>query len=96
MKLIPYSQNKAYVPALFKDFATRERVYNELKEKCNVFSRRYFYPLVTDFTPYSCAKGTCPVAETLASRVLTLPTYYGLPLEDVKAIAENVKESIVR
>ena len=33
-----------------------------------------------------------PIAEDLASRVLTLPTYYGLPLEDVKAIAENVME----
>ena len=92
VKLVPHSQNKAYVPVLFKDFATRERVYEELKKKCNVFSRRYFYPLLTDFAPYSYAKGTCPVAETLASRVLTLPTYYGLPIEDVKAIAENVVE----
>ncbi len=92
--LIPHSQNKAYVPVLFKDFATRERVYKELKEKCNVFSRRYFYPLLTDFAPYSYAKGTCPVAETLASRVLTLPTYYRLQIEDVKAIAENVMEIV--
>lgn len=91
VKLVPYSQNKAYVPVLFKDFATRERVYTELKEKCNVFSRRYFYPLLTDFTPYAYAKGTCPNAEVLALRVLTLPTYYGLPLEDVRLIVENVK-----
>ena len=90
VKLVPYSQNKAYVPVLFKDFATRERVYTELKEKCNVFSRRYFYPLLTDYVPYSYAKGTCPVAEDLASRVLTLPTYYGIPLEDVAMITKNV------
>lgn len=90
VKLVPHSQNKAYVPVLFKDFETRERVYAELKEKCNVFTRRYFYPLLTDFAPYVYAKGACPVAENLASRVLTLPTYYGLPLEDVKAIAENI------
>ena len=94
VRLVPYSQNKAYVPVLFKDFETRERVYTELKEKCNVFSRRYFYPLLTDFAPYEYAKGTCPVAEDLASRVLTLPTYYGLPLEDVKLVAENVKEIV--
>ena len=92
VKLVPYSQNKAYVPVLFKDFETRERVYTKLKEKCNVFSRRYFYPLLTDFAPYVYGKGSCPVAEDLASRVLTLPTYYGLALEDVKAIAENVVE----
>lgn len=94
VKLVPCSRNKAYVPVLLKDFTTRERVYSELMEKCNVFSRRYFYPLLTDFAPYIYAKGTCPVAEDLASRVLTLPTYYGLPLEDVKAIAENVKEIV--
>ena len=88
--LVEKSCNKAYVPVLFKDYATRERVYGELKEKYNVFTSRYFYPLLTDFAPYVYAKGNCPVAEDVASRVLTLPTYYGLPLEDVKAIAENV------
>ena len=94
VKLIPYSQNKAYIPIIFKDFETRERVYTELKEKCNVFSRRYFYPLLTDFAPYIYAKGTCPVAEDLASRVLTLPTYHGLLLDDVRAIADDVKELV--
>ena len=94
VKLIPHSQNKAYVPVLFKDFETRERVYTELKERCNVFSRRYFYPLLTDFAPYVYGKGACPVAEDLASRVLTLPTYYGLPIEDVRSIAANVKEIV--
>ena len=94
VKLVPYSANKAYVPVLFKDFETRERVYTELKEKCNVFSRRYFYPLLTDFAPYAYGKGSCLVAEDIASRILTLPTYYGLTLEDVKAIAENVVEIV--
>lgn len=92
VKLVATSRNKAYIPILFNDFATRERVYTELKEKCNIFSRRYFYPLLTDFAPYIYAKGACPIAADIASRVLTLPTYYGLSLEDVKAIAENVKE----
>ena len=92
--LVPHSLNKAYVPVLFKDFATREHVYKELKEKCNIFARRYFYPLLTDFKPYTNAKGLCPVAEDLASRVLTLPTYYGLPIEQVKTIATNVNEII--
>jgi len=49
---------------------------------------------LTDFAPYVYGKGSCPVAEDLASRVLTLPTYYGLPLEDVKTIAENVEEIV--
>ena len=90
--LLPFSANHAYVPVLFDSFETRERVYAELKEKCNVFARRYFYPLLTDFAPYEYAKGTCPIAEDIARRVLTLPTYYGLSLDDVKAIAQNVLE----
>ena len=92
--LLPRSANKAYVPVLFKDFATRERVYKELKEKCNVFARRYFYPLITDFAPYAYAKGTCPIAEDVARRVLTLPTYYGLDLQDANSIAQSVKEMV--
>jgi len=93
-RLLPYSANHAYVPVLFDSFETREKVYTELKEKCNVFSRRYFYPLLTDFAPYIYAKGTCSIAEDIASRVLTLPTYYGLDPEDAKSIAENVLEMI--
>ena len=92
--LLPFSANHAYVPVLFDSFETRERVYAELKERCNVFARRYFYPLLTDFAPYEYAKGTCPIAEDIARRVLTLPTYYGLSLDDVKAIAQNVLEVI--
>ena len=93
VRLIPYSGNKAYVPVLFKDFATREKVYEGLKG-CNVFSRRYFYPLLTDFAPYVYAKGCCPVAEDIAGRVLTLPIYYGLSIENVKAVAADVKELV--
>ena len=92
VKLVQCSQNKAYVPVLFKDFATRERVYSELKGKCYVFSRRYFYPVLTDFAPYVYGKGCCPMAENIATRVLTLPTYFGLPLDDVREIAKNVME----
>ena len=88
------SANHAYCPVLFKDYATRERVYDELKSKCNVFSRRYFYPLLTDFAPYVYSRGTCPIAEDIAGRVLTLPTYFGLAPEDVVTIAECVKEIV--
>jgi len=40
------------------------------------------------------ARNTCPIAQDIASRVLTLPTYYGLPLADVKDIAYNVLEIV--
>lgn len=86
------SANRAYCPVLFRDFETRERVYAGLKEQCNVFARRYFYPLLTDFAPYRYAQGSCPVAEDASRRVLTLPTYFGLEIDKVAEIAEAVKE----
>lgn len=92
VKYVGKSTNHAYCPVLFKDLATRERVYAELKEKCNVYSRRYFYPLLTDFAPYVYSRGTCPIAEDMAKRVLTLPTYYGLAPEDAREIAKCVRE----
>ena len=94
VKYIGKSANHAYCPVLFKDYETREKVYVELKEKCNVFSRRYFYPLLTDFAPYLYARGTSSVAENAAKRVLTLPTYYGLLPDDVWGIAESVLEIV--
>lgn len=83
--------NHAYCPILFRDLETRERVYAKLKES-NVFTRRYFYPLLIDFVPYAYGKGSCPVAEDVARRVLTLPTYHGLTAEVAGAIARNVLE----
>ena len=82
-------RNDAYCPVLFKDFETREKVYAELK-KYNVYSRRYFYPLLTDFTPYVDGNET-PIARDAAARVLTLPTYNKLDLKDVEKIAEIIK-----
>lgn len=92
VRLLSHSLNRAYVPVLFPDFPTRERVYNGLREHCNVFARRYFYPLLTAFPPYAASRSTCPVAEDLSRRVLTLPTYHSLVLDDVYAIAHNVLE----
>ena len=86
------SGNHAYCPVLFKDEATREKVYDELKAKCNVFSRRYFYPTLTEFAPYIYGKGSCPVAEDASRRVLTLPTYYGLEPSAATEIAKCVLE----
>ena len=84
------SANAAYCPVLFESARICEHVYEELKVRCNVYARRYFYPTLTDFKPYSYARGTCPIADDVSSRILSLPTYYGLPLDAVRMVAENV------
>ena len=93
VRLVDCSFNDSYIPVLFEDFETRERIYYLLKE-CNVYARRYFYPLLTDFSPYAYAKGSCPIAQDVSLRVLTLPTYYGLPLESVAKIAKIICNAV--
>lgn len=92
VRLVDGSLNNSYIPVLFDSFETRERIYYLLKE-CNVYARRYFYPLLTDFAPYVYSKGSCPIAQDVASRVLTLPTYYGLSIKTVKEIANIICEA---
>ncbi len=86
--------NYAYCPVLFNDFETRERVYNRLKAEANVYARRYFYPLLSEYEPYRMTRGQTPIAREAADCVLTLPTYHGLAIEDAKAIAQNVLEIV--
>lgn len=86
--------NYAYCPVLFNDFETRERVYVDLK-KANVFTRRYFYPLLSDFDPYRTTRGHTPIARQASDCVLTLPTYHGLDPADARDVARNVLEPLV-
>ncbi len=85
------AHNHAYCPILLPNFDTRERVYAGLKD-ANVYTRRYFYPLLTDFAPYRAHLGHTPIARDAADRVLTLPTYHTLSLVDARDIARNVLE----
>ena len=88
--------NYSYFPVFINEAQfgiSRDELYFKLKEH-NILGRRYFYPLLTDFAPYLYAKGSCPIAEDVARRVLTLPTYYGLALDEVRDIAKNVLEMV--
>ncbi len=85
--------NYAYLPVVFDDDfgASRDDVYDALAAQ-QVFSRKYFYPLTTDF---ACYRGRfdsskTPVAQYVASHVLTLPMYADLALEDVDRICDIV------
>lgn len=88
--------NYAYMPVVFDptEFgATRDDVFNALA-KVDVGARKYFYPLTSDFQCYeSCfAPGllATPIAYEAANRVLTLPMYADLALEDVDRICATV------
>jgi dTDP-4-amino-4,6-dideoxygalactose transaminase len=86
--------NYAYMPIEVdeKEFGmSRDALYEALKE-FNIFPRRYFYPLVCDFACYQSVsvKDSLPVARRVSLRILTLPTYYGLSLDEVQRVCDII------
>lgn len=85
--------NYAYLPVLFEDSfgASRDDVFNALA-KHNIKARKYFYPLVSDFSCYrNCFDSAeTPVAQHASSHILTLPMYADLDLADVDRICHIV------
>ena len=71
---------------------SRDSLYEKLKEY-NVFSRRYFYPLICDYACYRSVsiKDPLTVARRVSDRIVTLPIYDSLELSDVEAICEIVQ-----
>lgn len=70
---------------------TRDAVYEGLKQH-NIFTRRYFYPLISEFPVYqnllSAHKDNLPVAEKIASQVLCLPIFPDLEFEVIRKITK--------
>jgi dTDP-4-amino-4,6-dideoxygalactose transaminase len=62
----------------------------------DIFGRRYFYPLISDFPVYrglpSFAPEHLPVARKMASEVICLPIYAGLELGDVEKVVEVIQK----
>ncbi|OFK24125.1 DegT/DnrJ/EryC1/StrS aminotransferase family protein [Olsenella sp. HMSC062G07] len=88
------SSNYAYLPAVFEEGrfgATRDDVFAALRRQ-GVFSRKYFYPLISDFACYQGRfdSDLTPHAQHVAARVLTLPLYADLALEDVDRICDVI------
>jgi dTDP-4-amino-4,6-dideoxygalactose transaminase len=86
--------NYAYMPVEVdeKDFGmSRDELYETLKE-FNIFTRRYFYPIVCDFACYQNLSINDPLtaARRAASRILTLPTFYDLEIDDVQRICDII------
>ena len=86
--------NHAYFPVVFEEHefgATRNEVFVALAKE-DIHARKYFYPLTNTFECYRHRfdAGETPVALHIAKRVLTLPLYADLALEDVDRICDIV------
>jgi len=86
--------NYAYFPVVFeeKQFgASRTEVFDKLAEN-GICTRKYFYPLTNTFSAFHGKYDVLetPVALHVSRRVLTLPLYANLALEDVDRICDII------
>jgi dTDP-4-amino-4,6-dideoxygalactose transaminase len=77
-----------------KEFGkTRDQVYDHLR-RYNVYARKYFYPLTSDYPCYrqlpTACNGTLQEARKAADEVLCLPFYGGLRCKDLVAITNLI------
>jgi len=83
--------NYSYFPILIEANypVSRDALYERLKEH-NIFARRYFYPLISQFPMYrgmpSAQPNNLPVASDISAKVLCLPIYPALSIEDIDRI----------
>ena len=74
---------------------TRDELYENMRAN-NVLGRRYFYPLISTFTPYntypSATNENLPVATQWADTVICLPMHHALSEEDVRRVVKCITE----
>ena len=82
--------NYSYFPIFIdeKKFGlSRDELYYRLKEQ-KVLSRRYFYPLISEFSTYRGLESARPEnllnAHKMANSVLCLPMHHALSDEDIQ------------
>lgn len=89
--------NYAYFPILIDEAEygkARNEVYDHFKSH-DIWTRRYFYPLITDFPSYkgmpSAKPELLPQAHRIADQVICLPLYPALTVENVDYICNLLK-----
>lgn len=86
--------NYAYFPVVFDGYKyTRNEVFEKLAV-AQIGARKYFYPLTNSFECYrnypTAGTEKTPIAQHMALRVLTLPLYADLAIEDVDRICDII------
>ena len=92
--------NYSYFP-IFVDAAeygmTRDQLYFKMKAQ-GIWGRRYFYPLISEFSTYRGLESSRPEnlvnAHRMADTVICLPMHHELNEEDVERIVDCIKNSL--
>jgi dTDP-4-amino-4,6-dideoxygalactose transaminase len=84
--------NYAYYPIVLPNEETTLRIIDKLNE-ADIFPRRYFYPSLNKLK-YLNTYQSCPVSEDISLRVLSLPLYPDLDIENQERIIEIVNKNL--
>lgn len=91
-----FTWNFSYFPILITaDYGmSRDELYQKMKDS-NVLGRRYFYPLISTFSPYnkypSAVSSNLPNATRMADQVICLPMYHSLTEGDIERVINNIR-----
>lgn len=95
---VPYRLNYSYFPIFVNEEQyglTRDELYEKMRAN-NVLGRRYFYPLISAFSPYnmypSATKENLFNAHRMADSVICLPMHHALSEEDVKRVIDCIRK----
>jgi dTDP-4-amino-4,6-dideoxygalactose transaminase len=89
------NRNYSYFPVLVEPPypLDRDALYQRMRDR-GILTRRYFYPLITDFPMYrglaSATRANLPVASEIAEKVLCLPIYPDLTLDEADRVIESI------
>ncbi len=89
------SENYSYLPILINEkyHLDRDSLYKKMRDK-NIYSRRYFYPLISDLEIYekitSASKKNLPIASIIKDQIICLPIYPALTNDDVLRVVECI------
>lgn len=86
--------NYSYFPIIVEKElfgCSRDELHEELQKE-GIYTRKYFYPITSNYSCYAdryCSDNT-PIALEISKKVLTLPLYADLELEDVDYICNSI------
>lgn len=91
-EILPHTEyNYAYFPVIFDSEATLLRLLEQLNLN-SIYPRRYFHPSLSKL-PYVYDQ-TTPIAEDISRRILCLPLYHTLSMEEVDMICRLMKREL--
>ena len=91
-KILPHTDyNHAYFPVVFESEAILLKLVEQLNLN-NIFPRRYFFPSLSNL-PYVHDQSS-PIAENISRRILCLPLYHTLAIEEVDMVCRFIKREL--